>query len=108
MATTTEETHASRFWHLKEDDQRTLFIVFVGGLAANIGVVLIVGLGLGLDRWMRTHHFRDWLLAVLIVVVGMAVLYLAVPTVRLGAAIAVLLMGAIILVGLVGYAAGLK
>lgn len=41
-----EPTRGRQFWELREDDKRLLFITIVGGLAANIGLVLIVGLGL--------------------------------------------------------------
>ena len=34
------------FWKLREDDQRPLLITFLGGLAANIGLVPVLALGL--------------------------------------------------------------
>jgi hypothetical protein len=41
-----KDTSEKPFWHLGRDDQRTLYITIVGGLVANVGLVLIVRLGL--------------------------------------------------------------
>lgn len=41
------------FWQLNDDDKRMLYITIIGGLAANIGLVLVVGLGLAIVR--RPH-----------------------------------------------------
>ena len=50
MATTTPPDDAEQperpFWSLLRDDQRLVFATFLGGLAANIGLVLVLALGL--------------------------------------------------------------
>jgi hypothetical protein len=52
------------FWHLEIDDKRTLYITILGGLAANIGAVLIIGLGLVEAHLI--HRYRHTLPAVLL------------------------------------------
>ncbi|HUA41409.1 MAG TPA: hypothetical protein VMA32_07590 [Streptosporangiaceae bacterium] len=53
-----KQDRARVLWHLRDDDKRLLFITtvgaFIGGLAANIGLVLTVGLGL-----LIAHHIRN-------------------------------------------------
>jgi len=50
------EHHARRpLWDLREDEKRLLAITAVGGLAANLGLVLIVGLAVVLLRQLRHH-----------------------------------------------------
>ena len=53
MATSTPPDDAEQqpparrpFWKLREDDQRLVFATFLGGLAANVGLGLILALGL--------------------------------------------------------------
>jgi hypothetical protein len=48
-----------RYWQLGDDDKRILYITVVGGLAANIGLVVIVGLGLAVTHLIHRyqHHF---------------------------------------------------
>jgi hypothetical protein len=75
-----EPRQASRFWHLGDDDKRLLFITFVGGLAANVGVVLIIGLGLLAVH--QVEHAHDALLVLGVAVLVTVVLILL----RVGAA----------------------
>ncbi len=67
-----ESQVASRFWHLREDDKRLLFITVVGGLAANVGLVLIVGLGV-LEAHL-IHHYEHAALIVILVQLGVMAL----------------------------------
>jgi hypothetical protein len=44
-----DDEHAAarsrKFWNLNVDDQRVMYITVVGGLAANVGLVLVIALG---------------------------------------------------------------
>lgn len=118
-ATETDKDHERRFWQLALDDKRMLYITFVGGLAANIGLVLVVGLGLLMVRIMQRSHTGFVALVDVASTVGVFALTSASAGVLLGrkhrlsrvfwafvcvAALAFAVIG----VALVGYAAGIK
>jgi hypothetical protein len=117
-------------WKLNNADMRMLYITFIGGLAANVGVVLVVGLGLAIVR--RPHGS---LAALLVIAAGTfgslaAAIFMAwlakkrLPLQQfrpvqqfLGAVFIVFfrvlvgllsLLCAVIVIALVGYAAGVK
>lgn len=54
-----ESNRPSRAW--SAEDKRNLTISFVGGIAANIGVVLIIGAALAIDRLINHYpsHTRN-------------------------------------------------
>jgi hypothetical protein len=60
-ATETEHKEERKFWQLASDDKRLLYITVIGGLAANVGAVLVVGLGI-LEAHL-IHRYRHSLLA---------------------------------------------
>jgi hypothetical protein len=95
------------FWRMREDDRRLLFITFIGGLAANIGLVIIVGLGLVMARLI--HRYPQAVLYLGIVTAGMIILVVAVPVVSRAFTFALaVLLATILFLGLVGYAAGIR
>jgi hypothetical protein len=93
------------FGRLAEDDRRLLFVTFIGALAANVGLVLIVGLGVVVARVL--HRYPLGLLYLGIMTLTMIFLLLAVPTLRLGSLLCLVLLTTILVLGLVGYAAGI-
>jgi hypothetical protein len=50
-------------WDLNDDDKRLLAITAIGGLVANVGLVLVVGIGLAIIRIHPHHSFLVLLLA---------------------------------------------
>ena len=126
VATTTDEeperqgTAPRPFWDLAEDDKRTLYMTIVGGLVANVGLVLIVGLGL-LEAHLisRYKHALGSLIWGQLAPLGGAVVALlglsaASDNPRrqriaryAGVGIAALVV-AVAILGVVGYAAGIK
>jgi hypothetical protein len=107
------------FWELREDDKRVLFITILGALAANVGLVLIVGLGLVEAHLI--HRFQHSLLTLfgpqLVVIFGTSMVPFVNalrsrrtpddPIDRVFLAVAALL-SAILILALAGYAAGIK
>jgi hypothetical protein len=57
-----EERRAA--WELNADDRRVLLITFAGGLAANVAVVLIVGLGLAMAHVIHREPRQFVIIAV--------------------------------------------
>jgi hypothetical protein len=55
VATTTPDKkieHARPLWDLREDEKRLFAITFTGGLAANVGLVVVLALGFSRPvRW---------------------------------------------------------
>jgi len=51
-----EQERERPLWQLSGDDRRLLLITFVGGLAANVGLVLIVGLGLAVAHLIHRYQ----------------------------------------------------
>jgi hypothetical protein len=108
-------------WSL--EDRRVLLITFVGGLAANVGTVLIVGLALALLHMLRSGFDHPVFIALLVILfVGCTALPFWLPhspkgsvwlsrLPRFGArtVLALPLAGAaMLLLSLVGLAAGIK
>jgi hypothetical protein len=46
VSTETEKSEERKFWQLGEDDQRLLYVTFLGTVAGGVALVLIVGLSL--------------------------------------------------------------
>jgi hypothetical protein len=51
---------ARPFWNLREDDQRMLYVTIIGGLAANVGLVIIVGLGIAVAHVIHHYEHESW------------------------------------------------
>jgi hypothetical protein len=64
-----ESVVGSSFWHIERADKRVLYIVVIAGLAANLGVVLVVGL-----RVLEAHLAHRYGLAVVALVLTQLVL----------------------------------
>jgi hypothetical protein len=121
-----DQREARPYWKLAEDDKRGLFITIVGGLAANVGLVLVLALGLLIDHQLRRNgvSFGTLFLTTALITFGAAVLAVLVlivrsrrrgkPGARLARALLNFLTGvyllatAIFLLAVVGYAAGVK
>ena len=110
-------------WKLSQDDKRLLFITAAGGLAANIGLVLVVGLGLVvLHETNRYQHainkyFFLVLLAPLILIYPASILVALTPKrwrPRVGVGVVIVLGLVVILpyilwlLVVIGYAAGIR
>jgi ABC-type spermidine/putrescine transport system permease subunit II len=131
MATTTDgETGrepARRYWDLNEDDKRMLLIAFIGTLAANVGLVLTLALGLLVARRVNHYHngFRNlieiaYALPLIAAVVGLPLLAAAkrleswapINRALICAALVVFVVPLVgdtaIVLAVVGYAAGVK
>jgi hypothetical protein len=110
----------THFWHLREDDQRLLFITIVGGLAANVGLVLIVGLGLAVIQVIHRYpkvipYFKGWAVIIVLLNVGNTLVWIGRSKLnsrqRADRAISLVALGllcAITILALIGYAAGIK
>jgi hypothetical protein len=98
-----------------------LYITFIGGLAANVGLVLVLGLGLVLVHQLSRHHIGfetlaralvAWInsggVALLTVVLAKNKRGRAVLLTELGVFAVVLLTYAVLGLAVIGYAAGLK
>jgi hypothetical protein len=119
VATTTpedEKREKSRpYWHLEDGDKRVLYITVIGGLAANIGLVLIVGLGLALTHVIHRYHLigQTGISALASFIGGIGVLAQSAVTTkhsrtRTASVAALFVLAAILILALVGYAAGVK
>jgi hypothetical protein len=69
-ASTRAAPETSRRWN--EEDSRTLVIAFVGGLAANVGVVILVGLAVAFVHLGKGHPLGTASLAYSLVFVAIA------------------------------------
>jgi hypothetical protein len=107
------------FWRLDESDQRTLYLLVIGGLAANVGLVLVVGLGLLLAHELDRYHAGFLGLVDIASSVGsFAVAFAVVSMVfskkhRLNKGFwvstgIIILAVAVVLLAVIGYAAGIK
>jgi hypothetical protein len=49
-------------WRLNRDEQRTLIITFIGGLASIVAAACVLGGAIALDRWIahNNHGHIDW------------------------------------------------
>jgi predicted lipid-binding transport protein (Tim44 family) len=103
-------------WDLRDSDRRLLFVTIVGGLAANVGLVLIVGLGLTAASFFTTFGDGFFFLLMLAMVAALGALVMLVmrltkqPIRNMGGCLFIIfgLAWAVIAVALIGYAAGIK
>lgn len=94
-----------------EADKRTFIITFYGGLAANIGVVLVVGAAIALDRFIFVSHAKPtWVLAVIVAISFVASFAIGLLVAGRGLKIRwvfIIIYGLAALLVFLGYAAGI-
>jgi hypothetical protein len=123
MATTTPDDAecepARPLWDLREDEKRLLAITVVGGLTANVGLVLVVGLGLLIAKVARAH---GGFVTLIVLACGVAVysftavVLTLLPSrqrntfhvIRLGFVGTTILAWSVVLLAAIGYAAGVR
>jgi hypothetical protein len=65
-------------------DKRLFLITFLGGLGANVGVVLVVAAGIAFNRFEKSHwNFSSYLIAIILGAVGGLITYFVVKITNL-------------------------